>query len=190
MTDEQIAHEEAMDEFAREVEKTWTNPRFTTEELKSIFPEILEIAPVRVKKLEFEISNLKSHYYRNPVYGDSLEKIWERERREDKINTLKKQLARFKRFLPQEQNNLGVTEAQIQEAREFHILDLIDTEGRRGNVVLCPLHEERTPSCKVYIKSNDFWCFGCNKGGDTIDLIMARDQVNFVTAVKQLTGMK
>lgn len=191
MTDEQIAHEEAMDEFARELEKTWVNPRLSTEELKEVFPEILEIAPQRVKALEFWIEKLKTHYAQNPVLGDTLEAIWEREEREEELTKLKRQLVRFKRFIPQGESTLGVTEAQIQDAREVPILDLIDEPRRSGNMytVLCPLHEERTPSCKIYVRSNDFWCFGCNKGGDTIDLIMARDEVDFVTAVRQLTGV-
>ncbi len=190
MTDEQIAHEEKMDEFAREVEKTWKNPRLSTEELKDVFPEILDIAPGRVKELEFWIKKLQDHYAQNPVSGDNLEALWEQDSRDERLKKLKQQLVRFKRFIPHGEDGMGVTEAQIQDAREVPILDLIDSPRRSGNMytVFCPLHEERTPSCKIYVKSNDFWCFGCNKGGDTIDLIMARDEVDFVTAVRQLTG--
>lgn len=191
MTDEEIARDDAMDEFARELEKDWKNPRLSTEELKEVFPEILDIAPQRVRELEFWIQKLKEHYSQNPVFGKTLEAMWERDARDEKLKKMKQQLIRFKRFIPQGEDGLGVTEAQIQDAREVPILDLIDSPRRSGNMytVLCPLHEERTPSCKIYVKSNDFWCFGCNKGGDTIDLVMARDEVDFVTAVRQLTGV-
>lgn len=190
MTDEEIAHEEAMDEFAREVEKTWKNPRLSTEELKEVFPEILEIAPRRVQELEFWIQKLREHYADNPVSGNTLEAMWEREDREEKLKKLKQQLVRFKRFIPQGEDTLGVTEAQIQEAMEVPILDLVDSPRRSGSMytIFCPLHEERTPSCKIYVKTNGFWCFGCNRGGNTINLIMMRDEVDFVTAVRQLTG--
>jgi len=189
MTDEQIAKEEAMDEFARELEKTWSNRRLKTAELKEVFPEILDIAPERVRQLEHWIAKLEDHNMRHPVKGNSLEDLWEQDARDDKLQDLKRQLVRFKRFIPEGESTLGVTEAQIQDARDVPILDLVDSPSTNGmRKILCPLHEERTPSCKVYVKTNGFWCFGCNRGGDTIDLVMARDEVDFVTAVKQLTG--
>jgi hypothetical protein len=189
MTDAEIAREEAMDEFARELEKTWSNPRLTTEELKEVFPEILEIAPEKVRQLEFWIDQLQAHYAKDPLYGDSLEVMWERESREERLKGLKRQLMRFKRFVP-DSRSYGLSEALIQEAVEFPIIDLVDAPRRSGKSykVLCPIHDERTPSCNIYVETNKFWCFGCNQGGNTIDLIMMRDKVDFVTAVRQLTG--
>jgi len=38
----------------------------------------------------------------------------------------------------------------------------------RSRMVLCPVHEERTPSCKV---DDDLWyCHGCGAGGSLYDL--------------------
>lgn len=189
MTDAEIAREEAIDELARELEKKHKTPRLTTEELKEIFPEIVEIAPERVRQLEFWIDQLNRHFAKNPLYGDSLEVMWEEESREERIKDLKRQLIRFKRFVPSNRS-YGVSEALIQEALEFPITDLVDEPRRSGRSykVSCPIHDERTPSCNIYTDTNKFWCFGCNQGGSTIDLIMMRDKVDFVTAVKQLTG--
>jgi CHC2 zinc finger len=37
----------------------------------------------------------------------------------------------------------------------------------------CPLHEESTPSFKVYVEQNRWHCFGaCNAGGSSIDLLI------------------
>ncbi len=35
---------------------------------------------------------------------------------------------------------------------------------------LLPGHEDRTPSFVVYEETDSFWCFGCQRGGDAIDL--------------------
>lgn len=90
----------------------------------------------------------------------------------------------------------GVTDAQIEEAREYPLEDLIEKRifkatGRwRGNCH-CPLigHEgEKTPS--FYIdKSNRYKCFGCHGKGDAIDYVMQRDGIGFVQAVKTIIRM-
>lgn len=190
MTDEEIAHEERMDEFARELEKKHKMPRLKTEELKQIFPEILVIAPIKLHEIEVAIYELEEFCRNNPLHGDTLEVWWEQERRDNKMQELKKQSQRFKRFIPTLSRN-GLTDAEIEVARNYPILDLVDSPRRSGNMytVLCPMHEENTPSCKIYTDRNGFWCYGCNKGGDVIDFLMARDEIDFKTAVKQLTGV-
>ena len=39
-----------------------------------------------------------------------------------------------------------------------------------SSVVKCPLHGEKTPSLRFYEHTNSFFCFGCRKGGDVINL--------------------
>lgn len=34
----------------------------------------------------------------------------------------------------------------------------------------CPFHDERTPSFTVFTPEARAWCFGCNQGGDVIEL--------------------
>jgi DNA primase len=40
---------------------------------------------------------------------------------------------------------------------------------------LCPLpgHDEKTPSFVVYPGDRGFWCYGCQRGGDVVDLAQA-----------------
>ena len=38
----------------------------------------------------------------------------------------------------------------------------------RGNMICCPFHDDITPSMKLY--DDHFYCFGCQKSGDVIDL--------------------
>jgi DNA primase len=45
---------------------------------------------------------------------------------------------------------------------------------RRGKDLwgCCPLHKERTPSFKVNVERQKFYCFGCHRYGDVIDFVM------------------
>ena len=46
----------------------------------------------------------------------------------------------------------------------------------RGGYVLCPLHDERTPSCRVWPEPREGWhCFGCGRGGSIYDLASLLD---------------
>jgi len=40
----------------------------------------------------------------------------------------------------------------------------------------CPLHEETVASFRYYPDTDSFYCFGCRKGGDVIDLCMYIEQ--------------
>lgn len=37
-------------------------------------------------------------------------------------------------------------------------------------VVCCPLHDEDTPSFRYYEATSSFYCFGCQRGGDIVEL--------------------
>jgi len=44
---------------------------------------------------------------------------------------------------------------------------------------LCPIHSERHASFFVYPERQDWYCYGCCKGGDIVDLIMAIEGLDF-----------
>lgn len=107
--------------------------------------------------------------------------------------SLKRIVARQQHIMTPYRKEGGVTEAQIEQAREYPIEDLIDKRafkatGKWRSNAHCPLvgHEgEKTPS--FYIdKNNRYKCFGCQGKGDAIDFVMQRDGVTFVQAVKSL----
>lgn len=87
----------------------------------------------------------------------------------------------------------GVTDEQIERAREHPIEDLLGARtfkatGRWRSNTHCPMPDhagERTPSFFID-KKNKFKCFGCQAKGDSIAFIMQRDGVDFITAVKSL----
>ena len=107
--------------------------------------------------------------------------------------TIKRIIQIQQRMLNPGKKQGGVTDIELERAREFPLEDLLTTRifkatGKwRGNCH-CPLegHQgEKTPS--FYIdKNNHYKCFGCGGHGDSISFVMQRDGVNFVQAVKSL----
>lgn len=47
----------------------------------------------------------------------------------------------------------------------------------------CPLHSEDTPSFRYYDYSNTFYCFGCARGGDIVQLHRQFMEINMATKV-------
>ncbi len=51
---------------------------------------------------------------------------------------------------------------------------------------LCPFHSEKTPSFTVYPADNSFYCFGCGAGGDVINFIRKKENLDYPDAVEFL----
>lgn len=61
----------------------------------------------------------------------------------------------------------------LYEQIKTHITPKLVTERygpqiHRGDMICCPFHDDKTPSMKLY--DDHFYCFGCQKSGDVIDL--------------------
>ena len=52
---------------------------------------------------------------------------------------------------------------------------------------LCPFHHEKTPSFTVDPDKKTYYCFGCNKGGSIVGLVMDIDKVSFPEAMETLS---
>lgn len=71
----------------------------------------------------------------------------------------------------------------------YSMRDVIERYGiqiDRAGFCVCPFHNEKTASLKVY--RNSFYCFGCGSGGDIFKFVMLMDNCDFKTAVKSLGG--
>ena len=53
-------------------------------------------------------------------------------------------------------------------------------------VGLCPFHEEKTPSFRVYPDNQTYHCYGCQKHGDVFAFIMEQTGCDFVQALDTL----
>jgi hypothetical protein len=61
-----------------------------------------------------------------------------------------------------------------------------------GNILrgLCPIHPEKHPSFYIYKETQRWFCYGCNQGGDVIELVMLKEKVTFNEAVEKLAHRK
>lgn len=51
---------------------------------------------------------------------------------------------------------------------------------------LCPFHNEKTPSFTVTPRLGIFKCFGCGKGGDSVNFLMEHEKLSYPEALKYL----
>jgi len=73
------------------------------------------------------------------------------------------------------------------------LLTVIEREGivelkRRGHDFWapCPFHQEKTPSFKVSVDRQRWYCFGCGQRGDAVDFVMKLHGLSFKDACKFL----
>ncbi len=58
--------------------------------------------------------------------------------------------------------------------------------GTNRYVGLCPFHVEKTPSFHVSRDRQQFYCFGCEKGGDAIAFVREFEGLSFIEALRKL----
>lgn len=87
---------------------------------------------------------------------------------------------------------MRIPESKIQEINDkINIVDLVSEyvslKPKGGRFWgLCPFHNEKTPSFSVTLDKNIYYCFGCHKGGGSINFLMEIEKLDFVDAVKML----
>ena len=77
----------------------------------------------------------------------------------------------------------SITSEQIEAARAFPIEDLLENIHRHR--LRCPFHDDQHPSASI--KNNKLRCWVCSKTWNPIDLVMQRDGLTFINAVRRLS---
>ncbi len=76
-----------------------------------------------------------------------------------------------------------LTIAQVEEV----VGDFVNLKRRGANRIgLCPFHDEKTPSFIVSPAKNIYKCFGCGKGGNSVQFLMESESMSFVEAIRFL----
>lgn len=81
-------------------------------------------------------------------------------------------------------------EQVLATAKVEEVIDEFVSLKRRGvNMLgLCPFHNEKTPSFTVSPSKNIYKCFGCGKGGNSVQFVMEHESMNFPEAIRFLAG--
>ncbi|GBO50270.1 toprim domain-containing protein [Pectobacterium parmentieri] len=88
-----------------------------------------------------------------------------------------------------------IPESELQHLKAaVSLVEVVRGQGRkvvkRGKdfVVLCPFHQENTPSCVISPEKNLYHCFGCDAGGSVLDWVMQTESLSLPHAVDKLRG--
>jgi DNA primase len=89
---------------------------------------------------------------------------------------------------------MGILDDDVARVREA--TDLVALAGEhialkrvgRRFMGLCPFHNEKTPSFSVNPELGVYFCFGCQKSGDSITFIREIEHLDFVEAVERLAA--
>jgi hypothetical protein len=150
-------------ELQQEVDPQWAKERriaYLQQQERALLPHI------RFNEVQYSAAN------RN-------EKKWIRRR----LVALYKEHERLKEHIRRAGTPLkgAITPEQVSRAKGYPISELVDI---RGGKALCPFHDDHHPS--MGIKNNRYRCFACGEAGDTISLLMKREGLDFIKAVKRL----
>jgi DNA primase len=80
---------------------------------------------------------------------------------------------------------------QIKESPVSMVIGQYITLHKRGTNVegLCPFHADTKPSLRVNDNKGMFKCFACGAGGDAIKFVIDFKRVDFVEALKEISGI-
>lgn len=124
--------------------------------------------------------------------AEEAHKLKVEEETEEMAHSLKA-LVRYKNAKNSTLSPYAITDEDIAHAKEEPIQNLYSGRLRKQGVKLwgcCPFHSEDTPSFIIDTNKNNWHCFGCNTGGDSIDFYARLNNLDskkdFIKIIKAL----
>ena len=71
-----------------------------------------------------------------------------------------------------------------QSVRMEEVLAAYSIHIQRGGWAICPFHDDRKPSLKVY--DHGYYCFACGAGGDVINFVANMEHIQPIQAAAKL----
>jgi len=182
------------EELRRDWEKSRIWVKYTPEDWIHLFPEMkIRVQELLMQKLDQKnsiqvIFDLSEATYSHNLDERLFEEAWTDITLGKTIQSIDTKIRTYRRMLMVDKP-LGpekITNDDISKAKDIPMESLIDRQIRRGQI-LCPFHEEKTPSCRIY--SDHLHCYGCGKSLDTIGYIMETQALSFIDSVKFLCKM-
>lgn len=190
-------------EFDR-LEKIWSDSQvsYSFHQLLDIFPDarprVKQILKEQIKQYQVDLTfaeEWKEKFYNKIIYRVSFTNrwfyIWLRDWLLEDLTEGKDAIIKKNRYLlssldpKKTTGNPGkITEMDIARAKEVPLSMFLKINN--AGFARCPLHEDKTPSLKVYRNKNTFYCFSCNTGRDVVDLVQKINNCTFLEAVKIL----
>ena len=91
--------------------------------------------------------------------------------------------AKSKQMISQKSVQEIIETAKVEDV----IQDYVTLKRRGVNMLgLCPFHNEKTPSFTVSPAKNIYKCFGCGRGGNSVQFIMELESFSFPEALRHL----
>ena len=88
-------------------------------------------------------------------------------------------------MIPKETIDLIFETARVDEV----VGDFVHLKKRGVNMLgNCPFHDEKTPSFTVSPAKGIYKCFGCGKGGNSVNFVMDHEHFSYPEALKYLAG--
>ena len=164
---------------------------FPTAKNEYILPRLEELeALISRKEMSIKQSIARANEFRDAWFIRECIKAFKM----PELIDFKDQQRQLRRYLPIKKSGRlnGVSQAQIDRAREYPIIELAEKlipSMRKSGCnakALCLFHQEKTPSFQLYSRGNNFHCFGCGAHGDVIALTQKILSYDFMEAVRYL----
>lgn len=77
---------------------------------------------------------------------------------------------------------------EIQKVDILQVINDLGFETDRYHKLICPFHEEDTPSLVIYPHTNSFYCFGCGKTGNQLTFYAEVCKVDIKQAIREMAA--
>ena len=112
-----------------------------------------------------------------------MNKLWWKDEVDKYMKSIRHDLELITRYRERQDRQVN-----LDDLKSIPIERILDYYGVviRNKICSCPIHNEDTPSCHIYEKTNSFNCFGCGAGGSVIDLVMGIEKCDIRRAIEIL----